>query len=169
MDGVILKETKENAESLLGIKVQNNLKWSIQIQSLSSKLKQRLAGLEKLKYVMSCSAKNTIVKGVFNSVLCYYLPLFGGCSKEDLDLLQTQQNKAARIVLNYPPRSNRDSTFDKVKWLTVRQLIAYYSLLAVYRIRTSKQPENLHGLIARDNHNFIMVTLLVKMFNLVCT
>ena len=153
MDGIILKETKESAESLLGIKVQNNLKWSIQIQSLSSKLKQRLAGLEKLKYVMSSSAKNTIVQGVFNSVLCYCLPLFGGCSKEDLDLLQTQQNKAARLVLNYPPRSNRDSTFDKVKWLTVRQLIAYHTLLAVYRIRTSKEPEYLHGLLARDNHN----------------
>ena len=59
MDGVILKETKES--SLLGIKVQNNLKWSIQIQSLGSKLKQRLSGLEKLKYVMSCSTKKTIV------------------------------------------------------------------------------------------------------------
>ena len=112
-----------------------------------------MAGLEKLKYVMSCSAKNTIVQGVFNSVLCYYLPLFGGCSKEDLNLLRTQQNKAARIVINYPPRSNRDSTFDKVEWLTVRQFIAYHTFLAVYRIRTYKQPEYLHGLINRDNHN----------------
>ena len=123
------------------------------VEILSSKLKQRLAGLEKIRYVMGCATKNNLVQGIFNSVLCYCLPLFGGCSQQDLDLLQSQQNKAARLVLNYPPRSNRDYTFDAVKWLTVRQLIAYHTLLTVYRIRTSKGPEHLYRLLGRDNHN----------------
>ena len=153
MDEIKLTETKGNAESLLGIKIQNNLKWSMHVEILSSKLKQRLAGLEKIRYVMGCATKNNLVQGIFNSVLCYCLPLFGGCGQQDLDLLQSQQNKTARLVLNYPPRSNRDYTFDAVKWLTVRQLIAYHTLLTVYRIRTSKRPEYLYRLLSRDNHN----------------
>ena len=115
MDGLLLKETQNEAEPLLGVQLQNNLKWTKQVQCLSLRLKKRLAGLEKLKFVMSCSVKNRVVQGIFNSVLCYCLPLFGGCTKQELDLLQSQQNKAARIVLGLPPRSNRDSTFNAVK------------------------------------------------------
>ena len=74
MDGVRLKETKLRQENLLGIVIQSNLKWSAYIDALSVKLKFRLAGLMKLKFVMSKSLKRNIVQGIFNSVLCYCLP-----------------------------------------------------------------------------------------------
>ena len=54
------------------------------INSLATKLKKRLTGLEKLKYVMNKNIKRNIVEGVFNSVLCYCLPLFGGCDEADI-------------------------------------------------------------------------------------
>ena len=108
MDGVTLEESGEKSEELLGITVQCNLKWSKQIESLKSKLSSRLSGLEKLKQVMSRSTKKNIVQGVFNSVLCYSIPLFGGCNKAELNLLQIQQNRAAQCVLNYPPRGKSD-------------------------------------------------------------
>ena len=102
---------------------------------------------------MSSSKKKTIVQGVFNSVLCYCLPLFGGCNNSEINVLQVQQNKAAQIVLNLPPRTNRDLMFDKLKWMTVSQLIAYHTIITVYRIRMSGTPENLPLLLSRDNHN----------------
>ena len=43
--------------------------------------------------------------------------------------------------------------FDTVNWLTVRQLIAYYSLLTVYSVRTSHMSAYLSELLLRDNHN----------------
>ena len=75
MDGVRLKETELKQENLLGIVIQSNLKWSAYIDALTVKLKLRLAGLMKLKFVMSKSLKRNIVQGIFNSVLCYCLPL----------------------------------------------------------------------------------------------
>ena len=141
------------AEPLLGVQLQSNLKGTKQVECLSLRLKKRLAGLEKLKFIMSCSVKNRVVQDIFYSVLCYCLPLFGGCSKQELDLLQSQQNKAARIVLGLPPRSNRDSTFNAVKWLSVRQLVAYHTLLAVYRVRHTNEPEYLYQVLSRENHN----------------
>ena len=70
MDGVELEEILENKETLLGVAMQCNLKWSFQIEDLTSKLKTRLTGLDKIKHIMSKSKKKNIVHGVFNSVLC---------------------------------------------------------------------------------------------------
>ena len=138
MDGVELSESSDNKEALLGIIMQNNLKWCSQVEELSKKLKKRLTGLGNLKYLMNRSKKDSIVQGVFNSVLCYCLPLFGGCSNSQVQMLQVQQNKAAQIVLNFPPRTSRELMFDKLKWLTVSQLIAYHTAITVYRVRLSK-------------------------------
>ena len=71
MEGVRLAESPERCEELLGVTVQCDLKWSKQIENLTSKLRTRLTGLEKLKNVMNKSAKKNIVQGVFNSFLCY--------------------------------------------------------------------------------------------------
>ena len=153
MDGEVLKESEENNEVLLGVVMQCDLKWSLQIEALTDKLKKRLTGLEKLQFVMDRVNKKSIVQGMFNSVLCYCLPLFGGSSNTEISGLQVLQNRAAKIVLNFPPRSSRDIMFDKLTWLTVRQLIAYHTLITVYRIRASQEPEHLAEMLSRDNHN----------------
>ena len=46
MDGVILKQSLEKYEELLVVIVQKDLKWSRQIEHLTSKLKLRVAGLQ---------------------------------------------------------------------------------------------------------------------------
>ena len=43
--------------------------------------------------------------------------------------------------------------FDKLDWLTVQQLIAYHTLITVYRIRKSKVPEDISTTLCRDNQN----------------
>ena len=151
MDGVTLEESIDKYEVLLGVTMQCDLKWSEQIQTLVGKLKKRLTGLDKLRFIMGKTSKQTIVQGVFNSVLCYCLPLFGGCNVSEVQALQVQQNRAARIVLNLPPRTSREYMFDKLGWMTVQQLIAYHTLITVFRIRQSKEPEYLAVVLGRDN------------------
>ena len=111
------------------------------------------AGLSKLRMIMSKRSKRMIIEGVIQSELGYCLPLFGGCAVSELNLLQTLQNKAARIILNLPSRSNRSQMYDSLGWLTVRQLVAYYSLLTIFRIWCLKQPEYLAYALLRENHN----------------
>ena len=60
--GIKLKQNESRSETLLGVKIQSNLKWSEQIKCLGSKLQIRLAGLEKLKYVMNRQKRKTIVQ-----------------------------------------------------------------------------------------------------------
>ena len=53
--------------------------------------------------------------------------------------------------MNLPPRSNRENMFNEIDWLTIRQLVAYHTLIAVYNIRKSRQPKYLYGLLSREN------------------
>jgi len=152
MDSIQLEESVDGCENLLGVTVQCNLQWSKHVKSLASNLKLRLAGLEKLKHVLNKANRNMIVRGVFDSILCYCLPLFGGCNYLELNMLQTLQNRAARIVLKLPPWSNRKTMFAELKWLTVRQLIVYHTLILVFKVRKFGHPEYLSRQFNQQNY-----------------
>ena len=151
IDGTELTQSSQKSEMLLRIKIQTDLKWNEHIDFLASKLDKRLGALEKLRYIMDRKTRKRIVEGIFNSVLCYCLPVFGGCSQQDLKSLQVLQNRAARLVLRAPPRTSRLTMFQKLDWLTVSQLIAYHTLITVFRIRKSKEPEGLAQVLSLDS------------------
>ena len=153
IDGDMQKEDDEKYELLLGCQIQANLKWHRQVDLLKSRLRTRLAGLTKLKFIVPFPTRKTITEGLFNSVLLYCLPLFGGLDVGDLNDLQVMQNQAARIVTLSPPRSERSIVFDKLKWLTVNQLIFYHSVISVFKIRSCKEPEYLADILNKDSRN----------------
>ena len=69
----------------------------------------------------------------------------------DIKQLQIMQNRAARIVTHAPPRAHRQDMFDKLDWLTVHQLIAYHTLISIYKIRKSGEPEYLARFLRDEN------------------
>ena len=133
-------EGVDKCELLLGVQVQANLKWTQQFKLLHEKLQTRLVGLMKLKFIVKQDTMKTITEGLFNSVLVYCLPLFGGCDKGNMHATQVLQNKAAQIVTRSAPRAHRDSMYDSLGWLTVTQLVVYHTALTAYGIRQSKEP-----------------------------
>ena len=143
MNGIRLEEDPDKMETLLGCHIFSNLKWHNHIGVLKAKLKKRLTALICLQNIASFPTKKTIADGVFNSVLTYCLPLFGGCEKYLIKELQVLQNRAVQIICNAPLRTSRRKLFDKVEWLTVNQLSVYYTLLLVFKIRQSAEPEYL--------------------------
>ena len=146
-------------EKLLGVQIEYDLKWHRTIAALRLKLKSRLAGLMKLRYVVPYNSIKIITQGIFNSIMVYCLPLYGGCDRADLESLQVLQNKAAQIVTKSPPRSERKSMYDKLHWLSVNQLVVYHTLLQIFKIRKSQQPEYLFEILGKDNRNgHIMIT-----------
>ena len=154
MDGVILKQNPSSSEKLLGCTLQSDLKWANQINHIKASLTKRLAGLSCLRYTCPFHVRKKVAEGIFNSILVYCLPVYGGMQKLQLQELQTLQNKAARIVGNRPPRSNRKEIFRTLGWLTVNQLISYHSLIAMFKVRTMKEPPYLANLLCktgRDN------------------
>ena len=150
MDGVQLQESAERNELLLGCTIQSNLKWHHQIENLISKLKTRLVGLTKIKFLVPFAIRKTITQSIFSSVMVYCLPLFGGCDKSQIKQLQVIQNKAGQIVSHLPPRTSRRELYDRVEWLTVNQLIVYHTVILIYKIRKNKEPEVLSAKLNND-------------------
>ena len=150
MDGLVIEESSEKSELLLGCTIQSDLKWHSQIENLLSKLKTRLAGLSKLKYLVPFGIRKTITQSIFNSVMVYCLPLYGGCDKYQIKAIQVLQNKAALIVTHLPPRTSRTELFERVNWLTVNQLIVYHTLITIYKVRQNNEPEYLATKLKND-------------------
>ena len=123
MEGFTLTEGADKCELLVGVQIQAILKWHEQIKLLHEKLQTSLAGLMKLKFILQQNFLKTLAEGLFNSVLVYCLPLFGGCDKKEIEATQVLQNKAAQNVTRSPPRAHRDSMYDSLGWLTVNQLV----------------------------------------------
>ena len=114
MDSITVHEGGERCEKLLGVNIEYNLKWHKTIAELRLRLKSRLAGILKLRYVVPYNNLKVITQGIFNSILIYCLPLYGGCDRADLESLPVLQNKAAQIVTKSPPRSERKPMYDRL-------------------------------------------------------
>lgn len=117
------------------------------------KLVKRLNGLSHIQYICPYQVRRAIADGIFNSVLVYCLPLFGGMGLVMIRDLQILQNKAARLVCRLPLRVSRKELFKKLKWLTVNQLIMYHTLLSVFKIKLSREPEYLAKHFSLENRN----------------
>ena len=115
-------------------------------------VKKRLVAITLLKNIVSFKTKkNDIVRGLFQSVLSYCLPLFGGCEKNKLKELQILQNSAARIVCNAHWRIPGSTLFDKVGLMSIRQLVVYQTLCIVFSIRKYGEPEYLAKYLKDDD------------------
>ena len=78
LGGIQLEESPAKSEVLLGCKVQANLKWNLHIEMVISKLGKRISGLAHLRYICPLKVKKFVTEGIFNGVITYCLPLFGG-------------------------------------------------------------------------------------------
>ena len=159
MDGLRLNENVEGFETILGVNIKKNLKWTNHIEALKGKLRKRIAGVYKIR---NCLLK-IIAEGWLTSVLIYCLPLYGGCTQHEVNDLQVIQNKIARIVTRSKYRRNRTEMFDGIKWITVKQLTIYHTLMTIYRIRRSGEPEYLSSDLCNDNTN---AKIIIPMSNL---
>ena len=97
---------------------------------------------------MPIRIKKRIVEGIFNSILTYCLPVFGGCAKGDIEAIQVMQNKAARLVLGVGVRVSRQKLFSEVGWMSVRQLTCSYRTL-YFEILDSKEPKYLYSFMCK--------------------
>ena len=153
IDGEVIKNTDSKSQNLLGCEISPDLKWTKHITSLQTKLAKRLTALNNLKLICSYSLRKTLAEGLFNSVVGYCLPVFGGMEVGDQKVIQLLQNRAARLVCQAPPRSNRSDLYRKLGWLTINQMTWYYTLVSLFKVRSLNDPEYLAFQLGNDGRN----------------
>ena len=94
-----------------------------------------------MQLVASFNTKKLVADDIFDSILVYCFPLFGGCDGVHIKEIQILQNKAAQVACNVLPRFSRKLLFSTTNLLTVNQLSVHHTLITTFRIRQSKEPE----------------------------
>ena len=136
-------------EELLGIYIQNDLKWSEYIQnndkSLLKQLTSRLNALRMISSVASFKVRLMIANGVFCSKLIFQISLWGGTEEYLLNSLQVVQNKAARFVAKRGKFTPVADLLRQCGWLSVRQLVFYHSVVQIYKTILTTYPKYIYS------------------------
>ena len=142
------------SEKLLGIYIQDDLKWSEYIQnndkSLIKQLTTRLNAFKIIRGVASFRVRLMIANGIFCSKLIFQISLWGGAEGYLLKSLQIVQNKAARLVTR---RGRYTPVVDLLKqcgWLSVRQLAFYHSTVLIYKTLQTTYPKYIYNKLAGE-------------------
>ena len=74
------------------------------------------------------------------STLTYIIQVYGSCSGYLLNMLQVQQNTAARHITNLPCITSTETLLKQCNWLSVAQLVVYHSLILFHKVLTEQRP-----------------------------
>jgi hypothetical protein len=107
-------------------------------------LNVRLGAIKKLSKVASFKTRKTIASGIFMSKLIYLMPLWSGCEEYLIKALQVVQNKAARSVAKLNIFTATRTLVKVCGWMSVRQLLAYHSLVLLHKTLINKAPVYLY-------------------------
>ena len=132
-------------EKLLGIQIQNDLKWTEYIQnnekSLIRQLNTRLNALKQISSVASFKTRLMIANGIFCTKLIFQISLWGGAADYLISSLQIIQNKAARVVSKRDKYTPIVELLRQCGWLSVRQLVFYHSVIQIYKTKQTSSPK----------------------------
>ena len=133
------------SEKLLGLNINENLKWHDHIlhneKSLIKILTSRTNALYKFSKSASFKTRLMVANSIFNSILIYMITVWGGTEKFILRALQVVQNKAARCVTRLPWFTSTRKLLLQCSWLSVKQLSTYHTALQVFKTKQSHKPE----------------------------
>ena len=142
------------SEKLLGIFIQDDLKWTEYIQnndkSLLKQLSSRLNALRIVSGVASFKARLMIANGIFCSKLIFQISLWGGTEDFLLKSLQVVQNKAARFVTRRGKYTPVVELLGQCGWLSVRQLVFYHSTILIYKTLQTTYPKYIYNKLSSD-------------------
>ena len=150
--------TPTNKETLLGGHIEQELGWKEHIlnneKSLVRQLTTRINGLSLICKRAKFKTRLTVGNAIVISKLCCLIQLWGGTHDYILKALQVTMNKAARLITQQSWFTPTANILKQCNWLSVKQLIAYHTLLSVYNIVTTQKPTYLHEKMCSVNkHN----------------
>ena len=142
------------SEKLLGIFIQDDLKWGEYIQnndkSLIKQLTTRLNAFKIIRGVASFKVRLMIANGIFCSKLIFQISLWGGAEGYLLKALQIVQNKAARLVTKRGRYTPVVELLKQCGWLSVRQLAFYHSTVLIYKTLQTTYPKYIYNKLAGE-------------------
>ena len=131
-------------ERLLGAYVSNDFTWNEHVyrseKSMIKMINLKINALRKISNNLDFKTRKLIANGIINSRFIYIVQLYGSAQDYVLNMLQVQQNRAARIVTRQSLDTSTKEVLRQIGWLSIRQLYVYHSLLTTFKTLCSGKP-----------------------------
>ena len=146
-------------ELLLGFQVDQNLGFSNFLisgkDSVINSLGKRIGALKSIAKVANFKTRLSVCSSLVISRILYMLPLYGGAPEYMLEALQKKQCEAMRIVTRRKwevlgrRMTSTKELLRQCNYLSVRQMIYFYSVATVHKTMENKMPEYLHEVLCK--------------------
>jgi len=142
-----------NKYKMLGVWIDDQLKWQAHIDYIHRKISQ---GLFALKLIKSYASKKTLLNvyhALVQSHLQYGIITWGLASQTNIRKLQVQQKKAIRLVHKTPYNSHTPPLFRDAKVLRLQELFTLHASLLMYNLHANTLPANIKDCFTRHAHS----------------
>ncbi|CAB3999980.1 Hypothetical predicted protein [Paramuricea clavata] len=118
----------------LGIKLNQNMSWSDQIDALSKKVSQRLGVLRRVKYLLPPHGRLAIYNSLILPLFDYADIVWGDKNNKVLmHNLQVLQNNAARTILDYPKYFSGTEALAQLNWMPLSERRRQHRCIGIYK------------------------------------
>ena len=126
-------------EKVLGVRIDNNLTWSIHINFNAKKISSNLWLLSKLKDYLSTEHRVQFYKTYIQPHIDYCSTIWGGTSQYNLNRIYRLQKKAVKIIVNYQ-YDNIANSMDELKILNIYERIFLRKAKFMFKVSKSVLP-----------------------------
>ena len=151
-----IKIENVSVQRLLGVYIDQNLTWDVQINSVCNRLKSKLSLLKRLSHFLNEEMKTLFYNSYIMSTFDYCCTVWAKNKQSHIQKITTLQKRAGKIILQKPMRTPSSEIFERLKWLTFENRIKYHAGILVFKILNNQSPEYMKDLISfsnNDNYN----------------
>ena len=138
INGIALENV--TVQKLLGIYIDNNLKWHTQIDYVCKKLNCKISLLKNIMFYLTDEMKRMFYNAYVLPILDYCCHIWGKDNNCYINKVYTLQKRVAKIILKKPTRSSSDGLLRELQWLTFTGRCKYHCATLVYKTRKCMAP-----------------------------
>lgn len=138
LEGTVVEQVSR--VKLLGIRLDQSLSWSDQINHIVSMMGRGIAMAKKCSAFCPTPVLKTVVQSIVLSHLHYCPIVWSNATQAQLKNLQIAQNRAARLVLHCPFHTNVLEMHRKLSWLMVDTKLQVSLLMFMHTVLTDGEP-----------------------------
>ena len=127
---------------MLGLIIEDNLKWDDHIQYICSKVTRNIGLKEHIKHCIPKRFSILLYKSLVEPYFKYGNTVWGLCNSTLIDKLQTSQNRIAGIVTDTSyDEADHSVLLRELVWLSIRKLITFGRDIFMYKVNKGVSPD----------------------------
>ena len=152
IDGVPIDKVL-HAKSL-GVYLDDNLSWNIQINELTKKIASGIGALKRVPSFVPVATLQLIFNSLVQPYFNYCCTVWDNCNKNLAEKLQKLQNRAARVLTFSSYDTNADVLIEKLGWKKLSSQRQFQKAVMVYKSLNGLAPDYMHSMfVNRDSVN----------------